>query len=59
MVPVIMIVVVAIVGALAEFRFHRGMADAVIAGKPLLDGADRTVRIDALVKAGMQCRHVA
>ena len=29
---VIMIVVVAIVGALSEFRFHGGMADAVLAG---------------------------
>ena len=54
-----MLVVAGLVGALAEFRFHGGMADAVLAGKPLLDGADGPMRIDTLVKAGMQRRHVA
>src|SRR3954469_11413819 len=56
---VVMIVLVMAVGALAEFRFDRGVADAVFGGEPLLDGADRLVRIDAIVEAGMQRRHVA
>ena len=55
----LMLVVVAVIGALVEFRFHGGMADAVLAGKPLLDGADGPVCIDTLVEAGMQRRHVA
>ena len=55
----LVIVLVTVIGALAEFRFHGGMADAVLAGKPLLDGADGPMRIDTLVKAGMQRRHVA
>ena len=55
----LVIMVVAVIGALVEFRFHGGMADAVLAGKPLLDGADRLVCIDAVVETGMQRRHVA
>ena len=55
----LVIVLVTVIGALAEFRFHGGMADAVLAGKPLLDGADRLIRIDALIEAGMQRRHIA
>ena len=55
----LMIVVVGLVGALPEFRFDGGMADAMLAGKPLLDGADRLIRIDALIEAGMQRRHIA
>jgi hypothetical protein len=55
----LVIVVVTLIGTLAEFRLHRGMADAVLAGKPLLDGADGPVCIDTLVEAGMQRRHVA
>jgi hypothetical protein len=52
---VVMIVVVLVmaVGALAEFRLDGGVADAVLCGEPFLDGADRLMRVDAIVEAGM------
>jgi hypothetical protein len=56
---VVMIVLVMAVSALAEFRLDGGMSDAVLGGEPLLDGADRLMRVDAIVEAGMQRRHVA
>ena len=58
-VVMIVIVLVMAVGALAEFRLDGGVADAVLYGEPLLDGADRLMRVDAIVEAGMQRRHVA
>lgn len=56
---VLAIVPIMAVGAMAEFRFYGGVGDAMLGGKPLLDGPDRFVGIDAIVEASMQGRHVA
>ena len=54
----IMVVVILVIGAMPEFRFDSGMADAVLGRKPFLDGADGGMGIDPVIEAGVQRRHV-